>query len=76
MGHQRLMNWVYCLVAASCMILYGYDASVYNAVQGSKNWVAYNNKPVCLHCSNKGLQIRLAFARIRPWVLTPSRTLK
>lgn len=46
-NHARLMNWIYCLVAASCMILYGYDASVYNAVQGSKNWVAYNNKPVC-----------------------------
>lgn len=27
------------------MVLYGYDASVYNSVQGSKNWVAYFNKP-------------------------------
>lgn len=27
------------------MVLYGYDASVYNAVQGSKHWVAYFNKP-------------------------------
>lgn len=35
------------LVAASCMVLYGYDASVYNAVQGSKNWVAYFGHPVC-----------------------------
>ena len=26
------------MVAASCMVLYGYDASVYNSVQGSKNW--------------------------------------
>lgn len=33
------------LVAASCMVLYGYDASVFNAVQGSKNWNAYFNKP-------------------------------
>lgn len=27
------------------MVLYGYDASVYNAVQGSKNWVRWFNKP-------------------------------
>lgn len=27
------------------MVLYGYDASVYNSVQGSKNWVAYFDKP-------------------------------
>lgn len=27
------------------MVLYGYDASVYNAVQGSKNWEAWFNKP-------------------------------
>lgn len=33
------------LVAASCMVLYGYDASVYNAVQGSDNWVAYFDNP-------------------------------
>jgi len=33
------------LVAAACMVLYGYDASVYNSVQGSKNWVAYFNNP-------------------------------
>lgn len=33
------------LVAASYMVLYGYDASVYNAVQGSDNWVAYFNNP-------------------------------
>lgn len=24
-----------------CMVLYGYDASVYNSVQGSDNWLAY-----------------------------------
>ncbi|KAI5361234.1 Putative major facilitator, sugar transporter, major facilitator superfamily [Septoria linicola] len=41
----RVYNWYISLVAASCMVLYGYDASVYNAVQGSKNWVAYFNNP-------------------------------
>lgn len=33
------------LVAASCMVLYGYDASVYNAVQGSAHWKAWFNHP-------------------------------
>lgn len=33
------------MVAAACMVLYGYDASVYNSVQGSKNWVAWMNNP-------------------------------
>ncbi|TEY74210.1 hypothetical protein BOTCAL_0075g00120 [Botryotinia calthae] len=41
----RVYNWYISLVAASCMVLYGYDASVYNSVQGSKNWVAYFNDP-------------------------------
>ncbi|KAA8566934.1 hypothetical protein EYC84_010030 [Monilinia fructicola] len=41
----RVYNWYISLVAASCMVLYGYDASVYNSVQGSKNWVAYFNHP-------------------------------
>jgi MFS family permease len=27
------------------MVPYGYDASVYNSVQGSDNWVAYFNNP-------------------------------
>jgi MFS family permease len=27
------------------MVLYGYDASVYNAVQGSKHWVTYFDNP-------------------------------
>jgi MFS family permease len=27
------------------MVLYGYDASVYNSVQGSKNWVKFFNNP-------------------------------
>ncbi|EAU39028.1 conserved hypothetical protein [Aspergillus terreus NIH2624] len=48
---KRLYNWsVYpwsyiSLVAAACMVLYGYDASVYNSVQGSDNWVAHFNDP-------------------------------
>ncbi|KAF2018973.1 general substrate transporter [Aaosphaeria arxii CBS 175.79] len=42
---KLVYNWYISLVAASCMVLYGYDASVFNAVQGSKNWVAYFNKP-------------------------------
>jgi MFS family permease len=31
------------MVAASCMVLYGYDASTYNAISGSKNWDAWLN---------------------------------
>jgi MFS family permease len=27
------------------MVLYGYDASVFNSVQGSKNWLAWMNNP-------------------------------
>lgn len=34
------------MVAAACMVLYGYDASVFNACQNSKHWVAYFDKPV------------------------------
>ncbi|GAB7348493.1 hypothetical protein MBLNU459_g6899t1 [Dothideomycetes sp. NU459] len=45
MTKSRQYNWYISLVAASCMVLYGYDASVYNAVQGSKNWIAYFNHP-------------------------------
>ncbi|KFZ09279.1 hypothetical protein V502_08840 [Pseudogymnoascus sp. VKM F-4520 (FW-2644)] len=41
----RVYNWYISMVAASCMVLYGYDASVYNSVQGSANWVNYFNKP-------------------------------
>lgn len=29
------------MVAAMCMVLYGYDASVFNSVQGSDNWLEY-----------------------------------
>ncbi|KAK3311057.1 general substrate transporter [Chaetomium strumarium] len=44
-GSTRVFNWYISLVAAACMVLYGYDASVYNSVQGSKNWVAYFGDP-------------------------------
>lgn len=29
------------LLAAMCMVLYGFDASVFNSVQASDNWLAY-----------------------------------
>ncbi|KAL4816363.1 general substrate transporter [Aspergillus spinulosporus] len=45
LGSKRAYNWYISLVAASCMVLYGYDASVYNSVQGSDNWVAYFDDP-------------------------------
>ncbi|KAL7781802.1 sugar transporter [Trichoderma afarasin] len=38
---KRVYNWYISMVAAMCMVLYGYDASVYNSVQGSQNWLAY-----------------------------------
>lgn len=38
---KRVYNWYVSLVAAMCMVLYGYDASVFNSVQGSNNWLAY-----------------------------------
>ncbi|KAK8131235.1 hypothetical protein PG984_007673 [Apiospora sp. TS-2023a] len=37
----RAYNWYICMVAATCMVLYGYDASVFNAAQGSANWLNY-----------------------------------
>ncbi|KXG49004.1 Major facilitator superfamily domain, general substrate transporter [Penicillium griseofulvum] len=45
MSHKRAYNWYISCVAASCMVLYGYDASVFNSVQGSKNWLAWMNNP-------------------------------
>ncbi|KAI0109892.1 general substrate transporter [Daldinia grandis] len=38
---KRLYNWYIALVAAMCMVLYGYDASVFNAAQGSDNWLEW-----------------------------------
>ncbi|KAJ5957040.1 hypothetical protein N7501_011319 [Penicillium viridicatum] len=45
MTRKRAYNWYISCVAASCMVLYGYDASVFNSVQGSKNWLAWMNNP-------------------------------
>lgn len=45
MSPKRVYNWYISLVAASCMVLYGYDASVFNAVQGSKHWMAWFDQP-------------------------------
>ncbi|KAJ2891692.1 hypothetical protein MKZ38_000066 [Zalerion maritima] len=36
---KRVYNWYISLVAAMCMVLYGYDASVFNSVQASDNWL-------------------------------------
>ncbi|KAJ5682386.1 hypothetical protein N7462_005551 [Penicillium macrosclerotiorum] len=44
-GSKRAYNWFISLVAAACMVLYGYDASVFNSVQGSDNWVDWFNNP-------------------------------
>ncbi|KAJ5804667.1 uncharacterized protein N7518_000970 [Penicillium psychrosexuale] len=45
MTRKRAYNWYISCIAASCMVLYGYDASVFNSVQGSKNWLAWMNHP-------------------------------
>jgi len=44
------------LVAAMAMVLYGYDASVFNSVQASTNWLEwFNLNPVCsLHSGHSG----------------------
>ncbi|KAI0869216.1 sugar transporter [Hypoxylon argillaceum] len=39
MSSKKIYNWYIALVAAMCMVLYGYDASVFNAAQGSQNWL-------------------------------------
>ncbi|KAH7022952.1 general substrate transporter [Ilyonectria destructans] len=43
MNKTRQYNWFICLVAASCMTLYGFDSSVFNALQGSAHWLAWFN---------------------------------
>ncbi|ORY79779.1 general substrate transporter [Leucosporidium creatinivorum] len=45
MTKTAVYNWYASMVAAGCMVLYGYDASVFNATQGSKNWVNYFGNP-------------------------------
>jgi hypothetical protein len=34
------------MVAAGCMVLYGYDAAVFNAVQKNDHWLKHFDKPV------------------------------
>lgn len=41
MASKRLYNWYISMVAALCMVLYGYDASVFNSVQGSDNFLEW-----------------------------------
>ena len=45
MGKGNSYAWYVCMVAATTMILYGYDSSTFNAVQGSKHWKAYFHEP-------------------------------
>lgn len=42
---QKVYVWYVCLVAATTMILYGYDSSTFNAIQGSPNWKEYFHNP-------------------------------
>ncbi|CAK7236989.1 hypothetical protein SBRCBS47491_009824 [Sporothrix bragantina] len=42
---KRVYNWYVALVAAGCMVMMGYDASVFNSVQVSPHWVAYFDTP-------------------------------
>jgi hypothetical protein len=34
------------MVAAGCMVLYGFDAAIFNNVQVNKQWLAWFNNPV------------------------------
>ncbi|KAI3393095.1 hypothetical protein diail_4724 [Diaporthe ilicicola] len=38
---KLLYNWYISIVAAMCMVLYGYDASTFNSIQASDNWLAW-----------------------------------
>ncbi|KAH6669473.1 major facilitator superfamily transporter sugar [Halenospora varia] len=42
---SRVYNWYIALLAAGCMVLYGYDAAVFNAVQTNKHWLDWFNTP-------------------------------
>ncbi|KFZ12370.1 hypothetical protein V502_07120 [Pseudogymnoascus sp. VKM F-4520 (FW-2644)] len=42
---KRVYNWYIAMVAAGCMVLTGYDASVFNALQNSSHWVEWFDKP-------------------------------
>ncbi|KAL0932158.1 sugar transporter [Colletotrichum truncatum] len=37
----KVYSWYSALLAAMCMVLYGFDASVFNSVQASDNWLRY-----------------------------------
>jgi len=41
----RIYNWYAAMVAAGCMVLYGYDAAVFNAVQTNTYWLKWFNTP-------------------------------
>ncbi|PVH81735.1 general substrate transporter [Cadophora sp. DSE1049] len=45
-SNKRIYNWYIALVAAGCMVLTGYDASVFNALQNSHHWAAWFDEPV------------------------------
>jgi hypothetical protein len=36
------------MVAAGCMVLYGFDAAIFNTVQANKQWLAWFDNPVRL----------------------------
>ena len=42
----RVYNWYCAMVAAGCMVLYGYDAAVFNTVQTNAHWLKWFNTPV------------------------------
>ncbi|KAK4103160.1 general substrate transporter [Parathielavia hyrcaniae] len=45
LSKQVWYNWYAGLVAAGCMILMGYDSSVFNSVQASQNWKSAMGDP-------------------------------
>jgi hypothetical protein len=45
------------VVAALCMVLYGYDASVFNSIQGSDNWLDYVDLDVNKNSQMLGLSM-------------------
>ncbi|RDW76988.1 hypothetical protein BP6252_05041 [Coleophoma cylindrospora] len=42
---SRVYNWYIGLLSAGCMVLYGYDASVFNAVQVNDQWKNWFDHP-------------------------------
>lgn len=42
---ETVYNWYVGLMAAGCMVLMGYDASVFNSVQVSEEWLAHFDYP-------------------------------